>query len=300
MKFCSKTSGTGNNQHTCNNHHQFSTVAYIILAAVLGQLLLVALGIQVLQVNGLLGPRGVLVAGVFTLFHYALVVLLVSWIMAGEAQRYALDNQKRAVETARGFLHVVRAQRHDLLNHLQALAALFQTGREEMGREYLAEMIQVSANANEAVQCGDPVLATFLQAWVQQAPGRGVSFELDVEDTVGLLPVSLAYVLVGVLGNLLDNAFEAVMVQPPGQRKVTCTLSRYGEELIIHVRDNGPGIMPEHRERIFDPDFTTRGTGRGLGLTLVREVVTGIGGQVEVDHNPTTFTVWFPLPGVPR
>ena len=269
-----------------------------MLAAVLGQLLLLALGIQVLQLHGSLGPRGILVAGMFTLFHYALAMVLVGWIIAGEARRYALNDQKRAVEIAHGFLQVVRAQRHDLLNHLQALTVLFQTGRGEAGREYLTAMTRVNANANEAVQCADPVLAAFLQARAHQAPARGVDFELEVEDTVGPLPVSTAYTLVGVLGNLLDNACEAVAVLPPEQRKVSCVISRYGEELIICVRDSGPGIAPEDRERIFDPDFSTRGAGRGLGLALVRDVVTGIGGRVDVGLNPTTFTVWFPLRGV--
>lgn len=142
------------------------------------------------------------------------------------------------------------------------------------------------------------MLAAFLQARGHQASARGVDFELDVGGAFGPLPVPTVHALISVLGNLLDNAFEAVTLLPTDQRKVICAIKQYDKDLIVRVRDSGPGIVPEHRERIFDRDFTTRGTGRNLGLALVREVVTGIGGRVEVDHNPTTFTVRYPLRGV--
>jgi sensor histidine kinase regulating citrate/malate metabolism len=268
------------------------------VAAVLGQLLVNTLGIQVLQFHGLLGPKSLLIVAVFILFHYALALALVAWIMAGEKRRFLLDEHKRAAETARGFLQVVRAHRHDLMNHLQALAALFQTGREDIGREYLARIIQVTINTNEGVQCGDPILAAFFQARAHQASEQDVDFQLDVRSVLGPLPVSTAQSLVSILGNLLDNAFEAVALLPVGQRTVICTMEPYDKGLVIRVIDSGPGIAPEHRERIFESGFTTKGDGRGLGLALVRQVVTGNGGRMELAQNPTTFTVWFPLPEV--
>lgn len=299
MRFRSKRPVAENSQHTWPNQQHFSRAGSLLLAAILCQLLGIALVVQVLQFHGLLlWSQGLVIAAVFILLHYMLVLALVGWIMANEARRFMLDEQKRAVETAHGFLQVVRAQRHDLVNHLQALAALFQTGREEMGRKYLGEMIRVGANANEAIQGNDPVLAAFLQVRVHQAAAQGVDFELDVENAFGPLPVSIAYALVGVLGNLLDNAFETVTPLPAAQRKVMCAIAQYDKYLIVRISDSGLGIAPEHRERIFNPDFSTRGTGRGQGLALVWEVVTGIGGRVEVGDNPTTFTVWFPLRGV--
>lgn len=298
MKFYSNKASairTANKQQRRDNLQHLSPASCLLLAAVLGQLLLTALGIQILQIHGALRPQSTLAVGVFTLFNYALAMVLVVWIISGEARRGALNDQKRETENIRGLLRVMRTQRHDLMNHLQTLTALFQTGREKAGREYLTALTRVNTNTNEAVQCADPILAAFLQARVHQAPAHRVDFELELEDPAGPLPVPTAYTLVGVLGNLLDNASEAVAVLPAGQRKITCAINRYGEGLLICVRDSGPGIAPEDRERIFDHGFSTRGAGRGLGLALVRDVVTGVGGRVEVSHNPTTFTVWFPL-----
>jgi signal transduction histidine kinase len=57
-----------------------------------------------------------------------------------------------------------------------------------------------------------------------------------------------------------------------------------GEEgLTIRVEDNGPGIAPAERKRIFDPYFTTRAEGTGLGLAITRLVVEAHGGQASVE-----------------
>ncbi|MFC6491245.1 sensor histidine kinase, partial [Nitratireductor sp. GCM10026969] len=75
-------------------------------------------------------------------------------------------------------------------------------------------------------------------------------------------PVRLQQVLV----NLLSNAVDAVEGQP--ERIVALTARAEGEEVLITVRDNGPGVPEAIRERIFDPFFTTKGVGKGLGLGL--------------------------------
>ena len=63
---------------------------------------------------------------------------------------------------------------------------------------------------------------------------------------------------------------------------LTVQVVREASHVTITVADTGPGIAPEVREAIFTPFFTTRVKGTGLGLTVVRELVTGIGGTVEV------------------
>lgn len=72
---------------------------------------------------------------------------------------------------------------------------------------------------------------------------------------------------------------------------------RPGDYVRIAVKDTGPGINPEHRARIFDPYFTTKQHGHGLGLPTVYSIVRRHGGHVEVDSQPgrgTTFRFWLP------
>ncbi|MGA8220716.1 MAG: ATP-binding protein [Candidatus Acidiferrales bacterium] len=82
-----------------------------------------------------------------------------------------------------------------------------------------------------------------------------------------------------VLSNLIVNAIEA---QPNGGR-VRVGLARRGEQLQIHVEDDGPGISAEVRARIFQPFFTTKATGTGLGLSIVARRVAEMGGTLECE-----------------
>jgi two-component system NtrC family sensor kinase len=94
--------------------------------------------------------------------------------------------------------------------------------------------------------------------------------------------------LVQVLINLLTNAQQALAGRE-GQRRITIT-ARAGEEggLVLAVADNGPGVPPALRQRVFDPFFTTRqeGGGTGVGLSLCRAIVSAHAGSVGIDETP--------------
>jgi signal transduction histidine kinase len=79
-----------------------------------------------------------------------------------------------------------------------------------------------------------------------------------------------------VLSNLVVNALEA---QPNGGR-VRVSLARNGDQLEIGVEDDGPGISPETRAKMFQPFFTTKATGTGLGLAIVARRVAEMGGTI--------------------
>ena len=67
---------------------------------------------------------------------------------------------------------------------------------------------------------------------------------------------------------------------------------------MIEVTDRGVGIPPENLDRVFEPDFTTKGDGMGLGLAIVQGIVVGHGGQVRVESAPgagATFALSLPL-----
>ncbi|NIP61642.1 MAG: GHKL domain-containing protein, partial [Nitrosopumilaceae archaeon] len=64
--------------------------------------------------------------------------------------------------------------------------------------------------------------------------------------------------------------------------------------LIIKIEDSGPGISSENINKIFDPLFTTKQTGTGLGLVSCKTIVESYGGNISVNNNPTTFTIKLP------
>jgi signal transduction histidine kinase len=97
-----------------------------------------------------------------------------------------------------------------------------------------------------------------------------------------------------VWSNLLDNAIDAA---PGGQVRIDAAVE--GKNVVVCVRDNGPGIPPEIRSRIFDPFFTTKdvGDGTGLGLDIARRIVQRHQGIIDLNTGPegTEFRVSLPV-----
>jgi len=95
-----------------------------------------------------------------------------------------------------------------------------------------------------------------------------------------------------ILVNLLNNAIHAV---GDGGEIVIATGQNSRGAVFFSVSDNGPGIPKENLERIFEPLFTTKDEGTGIGLALCQVLAERLGGTIEVESTPgrgTTFTVW--------
>lgn len=122
-----------------------------------------------------------------------------------------------------------------------------------------------------------------------RAGESGIGYHAELEP--GLPPVrARAGELKEVLLNLLENAYTAL----DGEGNVTIGARRVDDEVELTVRDDGPGVPPELRSRIFEPHFSTHSTGTGLGLAIVRRIVEDWGGTVGVESSPgegTTFAL---------
>jgi signal transduction histidine kinase len=133
--------------------------------------------------------------------------------------------------------------------------------------------------------------------------GRGVRIVTDVTRAPSSIPIPDA-LLRQTLYNLVQNAVEA----SPPNGVVTVTAARTADTCIIVVRDEGAGIAPHLRERIFDPFFSTKDakvktSGMGLGLALVKQSVEAVGGTIHlVDslEGGATFEVRLPMTPVTR
>ena len=97
--------------------------------------------------------------------------------------------------------------------------------------------------------------------------------------------------------NLTMNALEA-MQPSSGELRIAWTLSDDGRQVGVSFQDTGPGIEPEHLSRLFEPFYTTKVQGVGLGLAICHEIVREHGGRITVSSEPgqgARFTVWLPL-----
>ena len=126
------------------------------------------------------------------------------------------------------------------------------------------------------------------------AETTGHELELDADEGVWALADEERVLQVGraLAGNALAHT-------PPGTRVVIST-RRAGDRAVLEVTDDGPGIAPEHLERIFDRFYRVDGTqasGSGLGLAIARELAQRMGGTVTVETRPGRTVFALQLPG---
>ena len=105
--------------------------------------------------------------------------------------------------------------------------------------------------------------------------------------TEGLLAVQGDRVqLQQVVLNLILNAVEAMSAVHDGVRELLLSTEQSDTHgVLVAVRDSGPGIDPERRERVFDAFYTTKSSGVGMGLSICRSIIGAHGGRLWVEEN---------------
>lgn len=115
-----------------------------------------------------------------------------------------------------------------------------------------------------------------------------ITLESDIPDSLPVMMLDQIKVRQMLL-NLLKNAWEAVPV--PGG-KITVSACPKASGIAINIQDNGCGISPEQLATIFQPFFTTKESGTGLGLPVVKQIVEAHNGSVSVESSPDHGTVF--------
>jgi signal transduction histidine kinase len=144
---------------------------------------------------------------------------------------------------------------------------------------------------NEVMQEGISLLTT-------EAMHRGVHLEMSLADDLPAINADPDQVYRAVL-NLIVNALDAT--EAVDNAVISVTTAADEDEVVIGVADNGPGIPEDIQRRLFQPFFTTKGTGTGLGLYSTRRIIEEEhGGTVQLDSRPGAGTkVWLRLPALP-
>jgi signal transduction histidine kinase len=128
------------------------------------------------------------------------------------------------------------------------------------------------------------------------APDVVLATELGAADTVvGIDADRIRRVII----NLVENAAQALAELPPdGTKRITVRTTVADAELVLAIEDTGPGMAPKTLDRIFEPLFSTKSFGTGLGLPTVKQIVNQHGGVIDVDSevgSGTRVTVRLPV-----
>jgi PAS domain S-box-containing protein len=130
-----------------------------------------------------------------------------------------------------------------------------------------------------------------------EALKNGVSVRMQLADGLPLIQGDRVQLQQVVL-NLILNAFEAMSSVDDARRELSISTGRRGaDEILVAVRDWGPGIDPEHLDRVFQSFYTTKPSGMGLGLSICRSIVDAHAGRLWADANEPRGAVFqFTLP----
>jgi len=137
-----------------------------------------------------------------------------------------------------------------------------------------------------------------LQAVPEELEG-GASVSVECVEAPGALPVRIdAMMLKRAVDNLVRNSVQALAAGPAAKGHVRVRAERAGGHALLQVADDGPGVAPEDRSRVFDPYYTTKLDGTGLGLAIVKKVVLEHAGEIECGPSElggAMFTIRLPL-----
>jgi two-component system nitrogen regulation sensor histidine kinase NtrY len=214
---------------------------------------------------------------------------------------------------------VIRVMAHEVMNSLTPVSSLAATAHDLVSGvikqlppdDARAAALTDAAEALETVTRRSQGLLHFVQnhrrltkhlvTQIEVAPVQRIFARLqrllasdlaarDIHLTTSVEPETLQIaadieLLDQALINLVRNAIEALRDAPAGRIVLSANRDPDGRVAIV-VADNGPGIDPDQREKIFVPFFTTKRQGSGVGLTLVRQIATAHDATVEVSNTP--------------
>ncbi|TAM70788.1 MAG: sensor histidine kinase [Microbacteriaceae bacterium] len=204
--------------------------------------------------------------------------------------RTEVEGLIREVHAINGLTEALRAQEHEYANHLFVITGLIEMGDYDQVASYVAQLsdtpTRLAGELNARIE--PPQLAALLIAKITIATEHGVSLVVT-DDSHLAQPDVNPQVLVTIVGNLIDNAIEALADQP-SPREIAVTLSD-DDGVRILVVDNGPGVPADRLAEVLVDGYSTKaerrtGMRRGLGLALVSRIVRRLGGDIRVGPGP--------------
>ncbi|MFZ5944794.1 MAG: DcuS/MalK family sensor histidine kinase [Bacillota bacterium] len=198
------------------------------------------------------------------------------------------------------FIEALRVQNHEHLNKLHTISGLIQLKQYEKVLNYIYSITMEQQEVTSLVtkKIKDYGIAGLLLGKFSHAKELKISLEIDPKSKLEKLPPALdTGAMVVIIGNLLENAMEAVSGLEAARRRVFFSIKGNEEGLEIVVEDQGRGIAPEIKDDIFTNGFSTKGNGRGYGLYLVHRYVTIARGNINVESKPgisTRISIFLP------
>ena len=253
-----------------------------------------------------------------------LITLLSMWILYRNQNRHLagiieIERRLEKAERLSALGHLAAGVAHEIRNPLNAISMASQRLKreyvpadDEKSRDFhtLAGVIRdeirrlngiieefLTFSKSRRLELHEYPLTDVLQKIVnlmrEEAASKGITMETRFSDSPAIIPMDVDKLQQAFL-NFIKNAMESIS----GEGSILIAVEPSGKDRIsVKVSDTGCGMTSEEVERIFNPEYTTKEKGLGLGLPLAHEIVRGHGGEIRVFSGPgsgTTFEIILP------
>lgn len=247
------------------------------------------------------------IASIRTIFLFLIVTLAAILIEIVICASYFRKIKKQFYEFTEDFegtkflVDSMRANNHDFTNKLHVILGLIQIGEYQQAINYIQNISIIQRETVSAVMNSieNSAFAALLIGKIARASECNVKFILMDDFSFKNDDIKVpSEALVTITGNLIDNAIDSMNFYNSSNSEVAKQLhfgvfTKPGEVEII-VQDNGCGISDENKEKVFENGFSTKGTGRGVGLYHTKNLIESLNGRIFFESEAgkgTCFTV---------
>lgn len=212
-----------------------------------------------------------------------------------------IENITKKLTHMQQYANALRSQTHEFANKLYTITGLTRLGKKEQVLEFIEKETLIQQHWMDSLldEIEDPYVSGLLVGKLNQAS------ELQIDVTIqpgSQLLTSLSdknrQALLTAIGNLLDNAFDAVYDERTISRNISISFTDIGQDILFEIDDSGPGIEESSIDEIFIKGFTTKkGAGRGFGLALTKQAIDLVNGSLTIETSElggTYFVVSIP------
>jgi two-component system CitB family sensor kinase len=184
----------------------------------------------------------------------------------------------------------LRAQNHEFMNKLHTIAGLIQLEEYDEALQFISDVAKIRNNISSILteKIKDPSLSAILLSKYNKAEESRVKFKIDAASTLTKLPEYMTpEEIVSIVGNLIENSLDAV--NNDGNGEIYIKIVQQKDWLNINVKDNGPGIKEEYREKVYEQGFTTKDGQRGHGMYIVKKIIEESNGTIDLKVDKGVF-----------
>ena len=224
-------------------------------------------------------------------FLFFFFVLINEWqkaIMDAERKRTQLEMSQLYGTAYEELITMIRERQHDMKNHINAIYSMIYTidnydDLVNSQKEYCQYMMRKNEQTKILLSLENPLIAGFLYSKIQEAEkcGIGVEYKVRFRNIDGQIS---EYEIVEMIGILFDNAIEALKDIAEERKKIVFEINNNEQKIEISVANSSRAIDVEEIPNFFQPNYSSKGKGRGIGLTKLKKKVQQYAGDLIVSN----------------